>query len=256
MKKYFIIFIATLICLLSLELNLNAQRIDDRIDVIIIDAGHGGKDPGAIGLDSTFEKDFNLRVAKKLKLLLENGLNDVKVILTRDSDKFIELTDRGKIANDSNGKLFVSIHANARGNEESDKSGFELYLLDLIRSDRAKEEITNYKFAPNGSNDTIAYLLSSLVLNSNLQSSQRLAKIFNTELTKATMLPSRGVFQKPFVVLWGAVMPSILVECGYLTNEGDLKYLNSDDGQNEIVNAIYKAIVRYKFDYEFQNTFN
>lgn len=240
----------------NFDLNLNAQRIEDKIDVIIIDAGHGGKDPGAIGLDGSFEKDFNLRVAKKLKLLIENGLGDVKVILTRDSDKFIELTDRGKIANDSNGKLFVSIHANARSNEESQKSGFELYLLDIVRSDRAKDEIVNYKFAPNGVNDTLAYLQSSLILNSHLRTSQRLAKIFNTELTKGTGLQSRGVFQKPFVVLWGAVMPSILIECGYLTDEYDLNYLKSNDGENEIVNSIYKAIVRFKFDYEFQNTFN
>lgn len=95
----FIIYISTFsIFLISfLDVNLNAQRIEDKIDVIIIDAGHGGKDPGTTAIDGTFEKDFNLEIALRLKLLLENAYSDVKVILTRDSDKFIELTDREKL---------------------------------------------------------------------------------------------------------------------------------------------------------------
>ena len=253
----FIIYISTFsIFLISfLDVNLNAHRIEDKIDVIIIDAGHGGKDPGTTAIDGTFEKDFNLEIALRLKLLLENAYSDVKVILTRDSDKFIELTDRGKIANDSNGKLFVSIHANSKSPEESDKSGFELYLLDMVGEDNALAQISDYKISQSIKDDTLSHLLSSLILHSNLYTSLRLAKIFSTELTKGTVLKSRGIFQQPFVVLWGATMPSILVECGYLSDEGNLKYLTSETGKNELANSLYKAIARFKFDYEFQGEF-
>ena len=264
-RKLFLIFVFVLIFLF---LNQDSQRVflydnsGRKINVVIIDPGHGGKDPGAISLSGAYEKDVNLSVSLKLRDLLIKEYDDIEVILTRETDEFIELRERGRIANSNRGDLFISIHCNARKSVEHNKSGFELYLLSLARLDEAavitsnenryliptKKDSIVTKYIPNK-------IISSLTLNSNFKNSERFAFILQSEMGKGINLPSRGFFQAGFLVLVGASMPSVLVECGYLTNEDDEEYLISDEGQNEIAKSIYKAIRYFKFDYDFENSF-
>ena len=176
------------------------------------------------------------------------------------NDEFIELRNRGKIANAGGGNLFVSIHCNAKKNEENDKSGFEIYVLDLARVDEATN-ITydeNMFIATNEKPDT-AYIVqrkivSSIFQQSYLKYSNRFAKIIETEMIKGSKLQSRGVFQAGFWVLLSASMPSVLVECGYLSNTSDEAYLKSNKGQFEIAKSIFKAIRYFKMDYDFENS--
>jgi len=264
-RKLFLIFVFVLIFVF---LNQDSQRVflydnsGRKINVVIIDPGHGGKDPGAISLSGAYEKDVNLSVSLKLRDLLIKEYNDIEVILTREKDEFIELRERGRIANSNRGDLFISIHCNARKSVEHNKSGFELYLLSLARLDEAADITSNenrYMIPTKKDSIVTKYIpnkiISSLTLNSNFKNSERFAFILQSELGKGINLPSRGFFQAGFLVLVGASMPSVLVECGYLTNEDDEEYLLSDEGQNEIAKSIYKAIRYFKFDYDFENSF-
>ena len=265
MQKLFLTFIFIFIFLLILQGSKRVFLYDNsgrKINVVIIDPGHGGKDPGTIGMSGAFEKDVNLSIALKLRDFLIKEYDDIEVILTREKDEFIELRERGRIANSNRGDLFISIHCNARKTEEHNKRGFELYLLSLARLDEAADITSNEnryliptkkdslvtKYIPNK-------IISSLTLNSNFKNSERFAFILQSELGKGIYLPSRGFFQAGFLVLVGASMPSVLVECGYLTNEDDEEYLLSNEGQNEIAKSIYKAIRYFKFDYDFENSF-
>ncbi len=233
---------------------------DKKIFTVIIDAGHGGKDPGTTGITGIYERNIVLPIVLKINALLSREYPDVKIILTRDKDEFIELKNRGKIANNEGGNLFISIHCNAKKNEENDKSGFEIYVLDLARVDEATN-ITyeeNLFIAKNEKPDT-AYIkqrkiVSSIYQQSYLKYSNRFAKIIETEMIKGSKLPSRGVFQAGFWVLLSASMPSVLVECGYLSNTSDETYLKSDKGQTEIAKSVFKAIRFFKMDYDFENS--
>jgi len=233
-----------------------------KIEVVIIDAGHGGKDPGAIGVSGIHEKNINLAISLKLMDYLIKEYDDLEVVLTRDTDEYIELRERGKIANTHRGNLFISIHCNARKSEEIEKSGFEIYLLSLTRLDEASEITTDEnRFIIPDKNDSVAIkyipnkILSSLILNSNFKNSERFAVILQSEFGKGTDLVSRGFYQAGFLVLVGASMPSVLVECGYLSDKEDEKYLNSESGQDDVAKSIYKAIRYFKFDYDFENSF-
>lgn len=265
MRKIILSIVIVFIFLYAYQISEEAYLQDKpgrKINVVVIDPGHGGKDPGAISLSGAYEKDVNLSISFKLRDYLIKEYDDIEVILTRENDKFIELRERGRIANSNRGDLFISIHCNARKTEEHNKSGFEVYLLSLARLDEAvvitenenrylmpsKEDSVVTRYIPNK-------IISSLTLNSNFKNSERFAYILQTELGKGLILPSRGFFQAGFLVLVGASMPSVLVECGYLSNENDEEYLLSDEGQNEIAKSIYKAIRYFKFDYDFENSF-
>jgi len=233
---------------------------DKRVFTVIIDAGHGGKDPGTTGISGVFERNVVLPIALKINDLLTKEYTDVKVILTRDKDEFIELKNRGKIANNDGGNLFVSIHCNAKKNEENDKSGFEIYVLDLARVDEATDiTYEENKFIAKNEKPDSAYIeqrkiVASIYQQSYLKYSNRFAKIIETEMIKGSKIPSRGVFQAGFWVLLGPSMPSVLVECGYLSNTSDEAYLKSDKGQSEIAKSIFKSIRYFKMDYDFENS--
>ncbi|MEI7484691.1 MAG: N-acetylmuramoyl-L-alanine amidase [Ignavibacteriota bacterium] len=233
---------------------------DKRIFTVIIDAGHGGKDPGTTGTTGVYERNIVLPIVQKINDFLSKEYTDVKVILTRDKDEFIELKNRGKIANNEGGNLFVSIHCNAKKNDENDKSGFEIYVLDLARVDEAKAiTYDENKFIAKNEKPDSAYIIerkieTSIFQQSYLRYSNRFAKIIETEMIKGSKLPSRGVFQAGFWVLLSASMPSVLVECGYLSNTSDEAYLKSDKGQTEIAKSIFKAIRYFKMDYDFENS--
>lgn len=265
MVKYILILISIAAILISVLFLSNKNSVsqnlnDKKIFTVIIDAGHGGKDPGTIGATGVYERNIVLPIVLKINEYLKKEYNDVKVIMTRDKDEFIELKNRGKIANNEGGNLFVSIHCNAKKNEENDKSGFEIYVLDLARVDEAKNiTYEENKFIAKSEKMDSVYIeerriLASVHQQSYLKYSNRFAKIIETEMIKGSKLPSRGVFQAGFWVLLSASMPSVLVECGYLSNKSDEQYLKSEKGQTEIAKSVFKAIRYFKMDYDFENS--
>ncbi len=265
MKKYFTILISIAVILIIVVFLSNNKSVsqnfsDKRVFTVILDAGHGGKDPGTTGTTGVFERNIVLPIVQKINEYLTKEYTDVKVIMTRDNDEFIELKNRGKIANNEVGNLFVSIHCNAKKNEENDKSGFEIYVLDLARVDEAKNiTYEENKFIAKSEKLDSNYIeerkvLASIYQQSYLKYSNRFAKIIETEMIKGSKLPSRGVFQAGFWVLLSASMPSVLVECGYLSNKSDEQYLKTEKGQTEIAKSIFKAIRYFKMDYDFENS--
>lgn len=229
-----------------------------KFDVIVLDAGHGGKDAGAIGVNGVKEKDVNLQVALALGRLLQKEMKDVKVVYTRRSDTFVELYKRGKIANENNGKLFISIHCNSTQQKPTDATGFEVYLL---RPGRTKEAISiaerensviEYEDNPkryeklNDEN----FILVSMAHSAYMRYSEKFSELVDKSYSLKTDIPSRGVKQAGFYVLVGASMPSVLVETGFISNRHDAKYISSSKGQQRIAEAIFDAIKSYKKYYE------
>lgn len=229
-------------------------------DVIVIDAGHGGKDAGAIGINGVKEKDINLGIALKLGKLIEENMKDVKVVYTRKTDTFIDLYKRGKIANENNGKLFISIHCNSTPQKPTDANGFEVYLL---RPGRTKEAISIAEFE----NSVIKYednpnryekltdenfILVSMAHSSYMKYSERFAEDLHKEFSKHPSLSSRGVKQAGFYVLVGASMPSVLIESGFLSNTSDAKYLSSTSGQQKFAEYVFDGIKKYRESYELE----
>ena len=229
-----------------------------KFDVIVLDAGHGGKDAGAIGVNGVKEKDVNLGVTLALGKLIEKEMKDVKVVYTRKTDTFVELYRRGQIANENNGKLFVSIHCNSTPKKPTDATGFEVYLL---RPGRTKEAIS----IAERENSVIQYednpkryekltdenfILVSMAHSAYMRYSEKFSELVDKDYSVETDIPSRGVKQAGFYVLVGASMPSVLIETGFISNSHDAKYISSKKGQQQIAKAIFNAIKNYKKYYE------
>ncbi len=231
-------------------------------DVLVIDAGHGGKDPGSIGITGVKEKNVNLGIALALEKIVKQKMPDVKVVQVRSSDKFVELAERGKIANTNKGNLFISIHANSLPKKKKNTvSGFEVYFLRSWRTEEAigVAEIENSVI--NFEDDKHKYkkltdenfILVSMAHSASMRYSERFAGILNSNWNKQIKaIPTRGVKQAGFYVLVGASMPSVLVESGFLSNKKDEAYLNSKKGQKEIAKTIYNSIVDYREFYDKQ----
>jgi len=227
-------------------------------DVVVIDAGHGGKDAGAIGVNGVKEKEINLSVALKVGKLIENEFKDIKVVYTRKNDTFIELYKRGKIANDNDGKLFLSIHCNSTHKKNSDASGFEVYLLrpgktqDAIEIAERENAVIQYEENPKRYQKLTDenFILVSMAHSSYLKYSEKFAELLNSQFENEFEYQSRGVKQAGFYVLVGASMPSVLIETGFLSNKNDARYLKSTKGQDEIAAAIFSAVKGYKAYYE------
>ncbi|MFA3784063.1 N-acetylmuramoyl-L-alanine amidase [Melioribacteraceae bacterium 4301-Me] len=226
-------------------------------DAVVIDAGHGGKDPGAIGVTGVKEKNINLGIALKLGKLIESNMKDVKVIYTRKKDEFIELYKRGKIANENGGKLFISIHCNSTPHKPSNLRGFEVYLL---RPGKTKEAIAIAEFE----NSVIKYednpdryqkltdenfILVSMAHSQYMRYSEKFSDILNQQWEENVDIPSLGIKQAGFYVLVGASMPSVLIESGFLSNRSDEKFLKSYNGQMKIAKAIFNALKKYRSYY-------
>ncbi len=230
-----------------------------QLRTIVIDAGHGGKDPGT-HRGSLIEKKIALSVSLKLGKKLEEEFKNMKVIFTRKSDKFIELEERGAIANRNKADLFICIHVNA--NPYSSKlSGSETYVLGLHKSEenleiakRENESILleeNYKKTYKGYDPTspLSHIMMANYQSAYLKESLNLASKVEKEMRKVGHR-SRGVKQAGFVVLWKTSMPSIYVETGYITNENDKKLLSTEAGHQKLANAIFNAIKSYKQELE------
>ena len=248
---------------LSIRSNIkeNADKIREMrnnwlLDTIVIDAGHGGKDPGAIGANGVMEKTITLDIAIKLGRMINKNMG-AKVVYTREEDVFIPLWQRTKMANASGGKLFISIHANSTP-KISSAQGFETYLLrpgkteDAIgvaqqeNSVIALEEVSLVNSYYNDEN----IILATMAQNAFMKESESLAALIQEEMEKYSGMPNRGVKQAGFHVLVGASMPNVLVEIGFLSNRREGKMLGQSSYRKNVAQALFSAIVRFKNKYE------
>ncbi|MBT4635798.1 MAG: hypothetical protein HOB99_04245 [Candidatus Marinimicrobia bacterium] len=221
------------------------------LDTIVLDAGHGGKDGGTTGKKGTKEKDITLDIVKRLGRQIEKNLR-TRVIYTREEDVFIPLRKRTQIANEANGKLFVSIHANANPNRKV--QGFETYLLrpgknkDAIEvasreNSAIKLEDINSKYEELTGE---ALIMATMAQSTFSKESEDLAAIIQMELDKRLSTPNRGVKQAGFYVLIGASMPNVLVEVGFISNAKEEANLKKPSYRQEIAESIYKGIRHFK----------
>ncbi len=234
------------------------QEIDEdrhKIRTVVIDAGHGGKDSGAVG-EFSKEKDIVLTIALLAGKYIEEKIPDVKVIYTRTTDVFIPLHERAKIANDSSADLFISIHANSNPNRNP--FGTETFAMGLHKTDNnlevAKkensvivyEEDYEAKYEGFDPNDIESYIMISLMQDTYLEQSLTAASFVQNQFRERAKRKDRGVKQAGFLVLWQTSMPSILIETGFLSNKNEEKYLASKQGQDYLASAIFRAFRDYK----------
>jgi len=233
----------------SMNVDLKKEKIKQKLDTIIIDPGHGGKDPGAIGYRGTKEKDITLDVAKRLAKKIERNMK-IKTILTRDEDTFIGLRERSKLANAQNGKLFISIHANSA--EDQRAHGFETYLIGLNKNEAAVRTAAreNAVLALEGSDveklTDEALIKASLFQTSFANGSERFAALVQEEMNKRLQSRDRGVKQAGFYVLAYTSMPNVLIELGYISNPSEEKKLRSSQYKDALATSIYRAIEKYQ----------
>ena len=226
-----------------------------RLDIVVLDAGHGGKDPGSQGKYGTKEKDVVLDITKRVGRLLEKNAG-IKVVYTRDEDVWVPIIDRTRMANDANGKLFISVHANSNPNRKI--QGFETYLLRPGKTEDAievasrenavikLEEKTGQYDNLTGENLIMATMAQSMFM----KESEDLAAIIQMELDKRLNTPNRGVKQAGFYVLIGASMPNVLVEVGFISNPAEEKKLKQAVHKQRIAESIYEGIKHFKYSRE------
>ena len=234
----------------------------EKIQTIVIDAGHGGKDSGALGKISK-EKNLNLAVALKFGNYIKENLPDVKVVYTRDKDKFVELSERAAIANRNNADVFISIHCNSTGTPNS-AYGAETFVMGESKNEKnlavAKKENAAIlledntdaydNFDPNSTEAYILFSLSqSLYQNQSLDLADKVQKQFASKGRH-----NRGVQQAGFLVLWKTSMPSILVELGFINHANEEQYMASEKGQTQLALSLYRAFEEYKREFEAENS--
>lgn len=234
--------------------------------IVVIDPGHGGPDRGMSGPMrgrwKIHEADLTLQIGRKLRDALRQS--GVEVIMTRSKDTLIALADRGRIANENNASLFVSVHINAanrRWRDPAGARGFETYFLSEARTDDARrvEELENSSIQYEvdslpGGDDALSFILKDMKQNESLRESQLLAEAVQNGLGETHPGPSRGVKQAGFRVLVAALVPAVLVEVGFGTNAAEARYLASDKGQRALAGSIAKATLGYLAAYERRRT--
>lgn len=260
MKRCFLIFGIVILHMVN-TIPLVGQ-VENMITKVVIDAGHGGKDPGALGKNSR-EKDITLSVALKTGKYIEDNIDNIEVVYTRKTDEFIELHKRAQIANESGADVFISIHCNS--NVSSQPRGVETYVMGLHKSqenlDVAKTEnaaiyyeddyAEQYEgFNPNSDED---YIVLSMFQSASIDQSINLSSKVQKQIKERVGRRDRGVKQAGFWVLYKTTMPGILIELGFLSNTEEEKFLLSEDGQVYLASAIYRAFKEYKIDFEETN---
>ena len=260
-EKLFILFFLFMILNIVFPDAIQAQK-EGKIKTVVIDAGHGGKDPGAIGKKSK-EKDITLSVAKKTGNYIKQYCPDVNVIYTRSSDVSVSLLRRAQIANEKNADLFISIHCNA--NASSQPAGVETFVMgehrnaanlevaklenaSIIYEDNAEEDYGD--FNPNSPE---AYIMLNFFQSEYKNASLEFAEHIQNQLVKRVGRKDRGVQQAGFLVLYKTSMPSVLVEIGFLSNPSEENFLSSEEGQTYIASALFRAFRDYKNAYEKEN---
>lgn len=257
--------IGLMLLLLAITLlNSSSSLINDKfkVDVVVIDAGHGGHDPGTHG-KKALEKDVALKIALKLGNYIQKNFRDVKVIYTRKNDTYLALDERANVANKSKADLFICIHANSVPG--SDAFGTETYVMGLHK-DKSNFEVAkrensvilmdeNYEERYEGfdPNSPESYILFSLTQSAYQESSLLFAQKVEEQFKSRVGRSSRGVKQAGFVVLWRTTMPSVLIETGFLSNSKEEQFLAGPQGQDLIASGIYRAFKEYKFMVEAMN---
>ncbi|MEO0896670.1 MAG: N-acetylmuramoyl-L-alanine amidase [Bacteroidota bacterium] len=258
LSKFFSFLLSVLFLLTGSTFVHGQQTLKKPIRTLIIDPGHGGKDPGAVG-KKKYEKDVALKVALLLKDSVKKYYPNMKVVLTRDSDKFIPLHKRGEIAQNNNGDFFISIHCN--GNKNRSKLGAETYVLGINEGQEGYETIIkenesmlfedNHEemyggFDPKSPEGAIFLkLLKNVYRKQSLNLAERIQTNFRENLNRV----DRGVKQAPFVVLYMCGMPAVLTEIGFISNANEENYLISEGNQKKIASNLCKAIVDFNEAY-------
>ena len=262
-------FIILLVNLTLFSYNVFSNGINNnKLKTIVIDPGHGGKDPGTLGTKrySKYEKDIALSVSLKLGNYISNSFPDIKVVFTRKEDVFLELNERTRIANKSNADIFISVHCDGFTNSKA--YGASVFVMGMsklkanldvaMRENAAMYLEDNYKQKYDGFDPKSAesYIVFSLMQNTYLEQSLQLAEYVEEQFAYKANRKSRGVKQAPFYVISRTNMPSILVECGFLTNPKEEDYLQTDEGQNQIAMSIFEAVKNYKLSIESSFSLN
>ena len=261
-EKLFILFFLFLILNIANSNDVQAQK-KGKIKTVVIDAGHGGKDPGAVGKKS-MEKNITLSVAKKTGDYIKQNCPDVNVIYTRSGDTFVSLLRRAQIANEKDADLFISIHCNA--NDSPQPCGVETFVMgdhrnaanlevaklenaSILYEDNAEENYGN--FNPNSPE---AYIMLNFFQSEYKNASLDFAEHIQNQLVKRVGRKDRGVQQAGFLVLYKTAMPSVLVEIGFISNPSEENFLCSEDGQTYIASALFRAFRDYKDAFEKEHS--
>jgi|YNPMSStandDraft_1061717.scaffolds.fasta_scaffold00154_21 N-acetylmuramoyl-L-alanine amidase len=241
-------------CLILNKYNSFAQANIASLKTVVIDAGHGGKDPGAVG-HGLKEKDITLSIALKLGQLINEHFKDVKVVYTRKTDEFVELFKRAKIANNAKADLFISIHVNS--SKKVEPYGTETYVMGLSKSDAnldvamtenaviLKEDDYQKQYEGFDPHSPEAYIIFSLYQNAFLDLSLSFSSFVQDEYVKIQR-ENRGVKQAGFLVLWKTAMPSVLTEVGFISNYEEAQYLGNEKNHWLFAKALFNAFSKYK----------
>lgn len=228
-----------------------------KVKTVVLDAGHGGKDPGTVH-GKYYEKDVTLNVALSLGKMINENYPDVKVIYTRSTDVYVTLNDRGKIANNAAADLFISIHVDAIDGTSATATGATTYVMGLDKQnsnlDVAMREndvivmeedyTTTYEGYIPGSSES--FIIFSLMQYAYQEQSMDFAEIVQNHYTRSTPMRDRGARQAPYLVLWNTSMPSVLTELGYMSHSEDRAFLISSKGQQTMATALFNAFSEYK----------
>ncbi|WP_394352747.1 N-acetylmuramoyl-L-alanine amidase family protein [Saonia flava] len=256
-KLYRICFIALVLLSMSFSKNSVDEQLSSEKFVVVLDAGHGGHDPGNLG-NGYLEKNIALNIVLQVGAILEKNPN-IEVIYTRKDDTFVDLYVRGEIANKANADLFVSVHCDSHSSDAHGAGTFVLGLhVNKQNFDIAKKENSVIYLEDNYESRYAAYDINSpesvigltIMQEEFLDQSIALAKMMQDNFTEKLKRKDRKVKQAGFIVLHQTVMPSVLVETGFLTNKSEGSYLDSKNGQKEMGNAIANAIIKYKGDFK------
>ena len=238
-----------------------------RLSTVVIDPGHGGKDPGAVSRDKKlYEKTYALSISLAIADKIRAAYPDVKVVLTRSDDTYVTVGGRADIANKEEADLFISVHHNSVTSAspngfsvhvlgQSHKQGTDLYAnnMDIVRRENAVillEDDYSTTYGDFDPNDPESYIFMNLMQNANLEQSVRFAQLVEKHLKGGPIKNDRGISQDPFLVLWRTAMPAVLLELGFLSNDNDLKALKSADDRDKIAERVFQAFKEYKEIYE------
>ena len=229
---------------------------------VVIDPGHGGRDPGSSGA-KTKEKDIVLDISLRLGKMIQEKYPDMEVVYTRKKDEYLDPYKRGDIANSAHADLFISIHTNSIGDKKRCASvfGAETFVMGNNKSEANMESvmrensvilleedyITRYEFDPNNSE---SYIIFSLTQNSFLNQSLDFAAEIQNQFKNSAQRVDRGVKQGPFYVLWKTAMPSVLIEVGFICNPEEEKFISSEAGKHQLASSIFQAFSSYKSKFE------
>ncbi|MCQ2311261.1 MAG: N-acetylmuramoyl-L-alanine amidase [Paludibacteraceae bacterium] len=242
-------------CFLCFLLTLLSCGIMAAPYTVVIDAGHGGKDAGAVSRKGLMEKTLNLEVSLRLASKIRTQFPEVKVLLTRSTDEFIPLQGRADFVNKNNADLFICVHTNAADSRSA--SGTEVFILgtdkmeqnlDVAMRENAVIKLeSDYQTTYQGfdPNSVESYIMFELMQNQYIDKSLQFASLVQNEFTHTLHREDRGVRQAAFWVLLKSACPSVLIEMGFISNEEEEKYLGSDQGKREITDALFQAFCRY-----------